>query len=187
MSKNMCLFGVLCITCIIHQYCILASGAPKYPVNRTQEMRDYLEQRLAGKKAKRLFVSYIEPPREVRNDLDRILDHLAQYQVENPALRIREIIEAINRSASNDWLPRKLRQRRVDDRASLTRLSGVVLLLDTCRAQPTRGWLCGTLRKTDGFSCCEYFEPCPFNSASRHEDKNQSRSPRLHRLPRTRE
>ena len=30
------------------------------------------------------------------DDFDRILDHLAQYQVENPALRIREIIEAFN-------------------------------------------------------------------------------------------
>ena len=33
---------------------------------------------------------------EVGDDLDRILDHLAQYQVENPVLRIREIIEALN-------------------------------------------------------------------------------------------
>lgn len=29
-------------------------------------------------------------------DIDCILDHLAQYRVENPALRIREIIEAFN-------------------------------------------------------------------------------------------
>ena len=33
---------------------------------------------------------------EVGDDFDRILDHLAQYQVENPGSRIREIIEAIN-------------------------------------------------------------------------------------------
>lgn len=33
---------------------------------------------------------------EVGEDFDRILDHLAQYQVENPGSRIREIIEAIN-------------------------------------------------------------------------------------------
>ena len=33
---------------------------------------------------------------EVGDDFDRILDHLARYQVENPAARIREIIEAIN-------------------------------------------------------------------------------------------
>ena len=38
----------------------------------------------------------IELAPEVRDDFDRILDHLAQYQVENPALRIREIIEAFN-------------------------------------------------------------------------------------------
>lgn len=48
---------------------------------------------------------------EVGDDFDRILDHLAEYQVENPVLRIREIIEALNvlehnpligRPASND-------------------------------------------------------------------------------------
>lgn len=33
---------------------------------------------------------------EIRDDFDRILDHLAKYQVENPGLRIREIIEALN-------------------------------------------------------------------------------------------
>ena len=38
----------------------------------------------------------IELAPEVKDDFDRILDHLAQYQVENPALRIREIIEAFN-------------------------------------------------------------------------------------------
>lgn len=38
----------------------------------------------------------IELAPEVGSDFDRILDHLAQYQVENPALRIREIIEAFN-------------------------------------------------------------------------------------------
>lgn len=31
-----------------------------------------------------------------RVDFDRILDHLAKYQVENLGLRIREIIEALN-------------------------------------------------------------------------------------------
>ena len=41
-------------------------------------------------------MSRIELAPEVGDDFDRILDHLAQYQVENPALRIREIIEAIN-------------------------------------------------------------------------------------------
>ncbi|MBI4808167.1 MAG: type II toxin-antitoxin system RelE/ParE family toxin [Nitrosomonadales bacterium] len=38
----------------------------------------------------------IELAPEVGDDFDRILDHLVQYQVENPALRIREIIEAFN-------------------------------------------------------------------------------------------
>ncbi len=33
---------------------------------------------------------------EIGDDFDRILDHLAKYQVENPGLRIREIIEALN-------------------------------------------------------------------------------------------
>lgn len=41
-------------------------------------------------------MSRIELAPEVGDDIDRILDHLAQYQVENPALRIREIIEAFN-------------------------------------------------------------------------------------------
>jgi len=41
-------------------------------------------------------VSRIELAPEVGDDLDRILDYLAQYQVENPVLRIREIIEALN-------------------------------------------------------------------------------------------
>jgi hypothetical protein len=40
-------------------------------------------------------MSHIELASEVADDFDRILDYLAQYQVENPALRIREIIEAI--------------------------------------------------------------------------------------------
>ena len=41
-------------------------------------------------------MSHIEFAPEVGGDFDRILDHLARYQVENPALRIREIIEALN-------------------------------------------------------------------------------------------
>lgn len=41
-------------------------------------------------------MSRIELAPEVGDDLDRILDYLAQYQVENPAMRIREIIEALN-------------------------------------------------------------------------------------------
>ena len=38
----------------------------------------------------------IELAPEVGDDFDRILNHLAQFQVENPASRIREIIEALN-------------------------------------------------------------------------------------------
>lgn len=38
----------------------------------------------------------IELAPEVGEDFDRILDHLAQYQVENPELRIREIINALD-------------------------------------------------------------------------------------------
>lgn len=41
-------------------------------------------------------MSRIELAPEVGNDFDRILDHLAQHEVENPVLRIREIIEALN-------------------------------------------------------------------------------------------
>ncbi|MEQ1838227.1 MAG: type II toxin-antitoxin system RelE/ParE family toxin [Candidatus Nitrotoga sp.] len=41
-------------------------------------------------------MSRIELAPEVGDDFDHILDHLARYQVENPAARIREIIEAIN-------------------------------------------------------------------------------------------
>lgn len=41
-------------------------------------------------------MSRIELAAEVGDDFDRILDHLAQYKVDNPALRIREIIEAFN-------------------------------------------------------------------------------------------
>ncbi|MFA7346383.1 MAG: type II toxin-antitoxin system RelE/ParE family toxin [Desulfurivibrionaceae bacterium] len=41
-------------------------------------------------------MSRLELAPEVGEDFDRILDHLAQYQVEDPGARIREIIEAIN-------------------------------------------------------------------------------------------
>jgi plasmid stabilization system protein ParE len=41
-------------------------------------------------------MSGIELAAEIGDDFDRILDHLAKYQVENPGLRIREIIEALN-------------------------------------------------------------------------------------------
>jgi len=41
-------------------------------------------------------MSRIELAPEVGDDLDRILDYLADYQIENPVMRIREIIEALN-------------------------------------------------------------------------------------------
>lgn len=41
-------------------------------------------------------MSRIELAPELLGDFDRILDHLAQFPVENPQLRIREIIEAIS-------------------------------------------------------------------------------------------
>ena len=51
-------------------------------------------------------MSHIELAVEVGDDFDRILDHLAQFQVENPALRIREIIEAINVLEHNPMIGR---------------------------------------------------------------------------------
>ena len=41
-------------------------------------------------------MSRIELAPEVADDFDRILDHLAQYEVENSTARIDEIIQAIN-------------------------------------------------------------------------------------------
>jgi plasmid stabilization system protein ParE len=41
-------------------------------------------------------MSRIELAPEVGDDFERILDHLAQYQVEHPELRIREIIAALD-------------------------------------------------------------------------------------------
>ena len=51
-------------------------------------------------------MSRIELAPEVGDDFDRILDHLARYQVENPALRIREIIEAFNVLGYNPMIGR---------------------------------------------------------------------------------
>jgi len=51
-------------------------------------------------------MSRIELAPEVGDDLERILDHLAQYQVENPELRIREIIEALNVLEHNPMIGR---------------------------------------------------------------------------------
>ena len=51
-------------------------------------------------------MSHIELASEVGDDFERILDHLVQFQVENPALRIREIIEAINVLEHNPMIGR---------------------------------------------------------------------------------
>lgn len=51
-------------------------------------------------------MSRIELAPEVGDDFDHILDHLVQYQVENPALRILEIIEAINVLEHNPMIGR---------------------------------------------------------------------------------
>ena len=51
-------------------------------------------------------MSRIELAPEVGDDFDRILDHLAEYQVENPVLRIREIIEALNVLEHNPMIGR---------------------------------------------------------------------------------
>ncbi len=51
-------------------------------------------------------MSRIELAAEVGDDFDRILDHLARYQVENPELRIREIIEAFNVLEHNPMIGR---------------------------------------------------------------------------------
>lgn len=51
-------------------------------------------------------MSRIELAPEVGDDFERILDHLAQYQVENPVLRIREIISALNVLEQNPLIGR---------------------------------------------------------------------------------
>jgi len=51
-------------------------------------------------------MSRIELAPEVGDDFDRILGHLAQYQVENPVMRIREIIEALNVLEHNPMIGR---------------------------------------------------------------------------------
>lgn len=57
-------------------------------------------------------MSRIELAPEVGDDFDRILDHLAQYQVENPALRIREIIEALNVLEYNPMIGRPVNNNK---------------------------------------------------------------------------
>ena len=51
-------------------------------------------------------MSRIELAPEVAGDFDRILDHLAQYEVENRTARIDEIIQAINVLEHNPMIGR---------------------------------------------------------------------------------
>ncbi len=51
-------------------------------------------------------MSRIELAPEVRDDFDRIFDHLDQYQVENSVLRTQEIIEALNVLEHNPMIGR---------------------------------------------------------------------------------
>ncbi len=51
-------------------------------------------------------MSRIELAPEIANDFDRILDHLAQYGVEDRAARIDEIIQAISVLAHNPLIGR---------------------------------------------------------------------------------
>ena len=54
-------------------------------------------------------MSRIELAPEVGDDFDRIVGHLAEHRVENPELRIREIIEAINVLEFNPLIGRPVR------------------------------------------------------------------------------
>ncbi|SBT07555.1 conserved hypothetical protein [Candidatus Accumulibacter aalborgensis] len=54
-------------------------------------------------------MSRLELAPEVSNDFSRILDHLAHYEVENPAARIREIVEAISVLEYNPLIGRPAR------------------------------------------------------------------------------
>jgi plasmid stabilization system protein ParE len=53
-------------------------------------------------------MSRVELASEVGKDFDRILDHLAEYHVENSALRIQEIIEALNVLEHNPLIGRPI-------------------------------------------------------------------------------
>lgn len=53
-------------------------------------------------------MSRIELAAEVGEDIDRVIDHLARYQIENSTQRIREIIEAINVLEHNPLIGRPL-------------------------------------------------------------------------------
>lgn len=52
----------------------------------------------------------IELAPEIVEDFDRILDHLAEYRVDQPEARIREIVEAISVLEHNPQIGRPSRQ-----------------------------------------------------------------------------
>ena len=54
-------------------------------------------------------MAHIELAAQVADDFDRILDHLAQYEVAEAAARIDQIIQAINVLESNPLLGRPAR------------------------------------------------------------------------------
>ena len=54
-------------------------------------------------------MSGIELAAKVGDDFDRILDHLAHFQVENPGLRIREIIAAFDVLEHNPLIGRPVK------------------------------------------------------------------------------
>jgi toxin ParE1/3/4 len=51
-------------------------------------------------------MSRVEIAPEVGDDFERIFDHLAQYDADNPAARMRDIIEAFNVLESNPLIGR---------------------------------------------------------------------------------
>ena len=51
-------------------------------------------------------MSRIELAPELREDFDRILDHLARHEADNPHARIREIIQAIDVLEHNPFIGR---------------------------------------------------------------------------------
>ena len=57
-------------------------------------------------------MSRIELAPQLGDDFDRILDHLARHQAEDPAARIHEIIEAINVLALNPLIGRPVQNEK---------------------------------------------------------------------------
>lgn len=57
-------------------------------------------------------MSHIELAPEVSDDFHRILDHLAEHEVADPASRVREIVEAINVLEHNPQIGRPAKDGR---------------------------------------------------------------------------